>query len=1264
MSKEVIQTATSHAQYSRWLALGLTFLAAGTWIMLGTGIQEKQTILREDVILPNQPGIQNGFEDQNTPARNAVVKINGCTGFFVTPQLIFTALHCTNGHSNFNGGNKEGTINIGSDVSIGADSFDFIRTDIKVVGTLPMHEGPLDANEPFWFSKDFAILKVWPPAGSEVVAQKPRMVLNTIGTNEVYAELVIPLRIAGWGRDENSNSPTSRRFNEWSGSNPLTIHQYEPTWVEIWGETNYGTNYGDSGGPLLWLFDPNNLQKVDIIGVTYGPIHESKLEETFGIEYQASVWKNISSPETISWIDGHIPREENNQNKWLGEPDYQYAQIGECDLVRDPDCDGFYDEPGHDNCPGFNNVDQLPGSDFDQDGVLDYCDNCPTVANYDQTDSDLDGVGNACDYGPNTDDFIICDPAHQYDPNDVNSIPDKCQQGAAISPYNRCVPVSLPLFSLPKSNVHRTGPFGSKVGFPNLGRCARSLDADGDRVGDAEDNCPIQANSDQTDTDQDGLGDVCDLCNGKHIWGDQTSDKTQDFCDLRTPGDIFCQNHVGPNSHCKPSAEHPYAASGLCSDTASLFYCNINVNFPKASQGDADCAGTTQNSNSRCVPNPKPPVGDPTKAGVCTIGLDSDSDGIGDSCDGCPSRPNPLGKSPSGSWNNCNLDWELANNVSYPYPTDECDPTPCAYSDGFYSLEHEPITNPTTFTQAIWNITPYTPNILPRGMTFTKADGTQGQSYSYPAPIPGSKAQLSAKVGARFCRCEPKPGEPTESLRCHFTGDCVLLKAEYDADEIDTSWKHVALHSISQPISSYGDPNPTLPPSPAESFFQDDAEGTLVELFNATRLHPASKIVANELEPINQTYMAWDVSKLGPKYPTGLDIVPPQNNQPGSLSGLGIYGVYWTHVVDVPGISATDVDQFRTAANHYHAGFYGYGSKTATFPDPTTKEGECQKPCDQLSFCPQCELFDISGKWLMELINPADPYVHIDINGNSFNMTDKIHQGIRQKLVDDQVIQVSASEPSAWIIEGQLNWAALSMDGTEVSLLATMSQNQWLPTLDGVAVPIGASLPASTPSSSGEIRVSFGAVLSSQEDALFVVGGYNQNGESLPYLQRFSTQTATWQPLAFTGTIPEQVLSVTFRNQDRSLYIVDQTSDGQFGRLLRIDLARMDSMVLGRWTRHATTDKVFLTQTRDSHLLLASSSTRNNEWRILSLLPLEQGGYEASWSASGQGILAWSPSLSKKGLTLPLQTASGTQSSRLPPGEQSSPARFEMDACL
>lgn len=93
--------------------------------------------------------------------------------------------------------------------------------------------------------------------------------------------------------------------------------------------------------------------------------------------------------------------------------------------------------------------------DTDGDGLADPTDNCPSVANYDQTDLDSDGLGDACDL-------------------DIDG--DGVPNGQDAFPRNP----------------------------------AESADTDADGVGDNADNCRTVANAGQTDTDGDGIGDACD----------------------------------------------------------------------------------------------------------------------------------------------------------------------------------------------------------------------------------------------------------------------------------------------------------------------------------------------------------------------------------------------------------------------------------------------------------------------------------------------------------------------------------------------------------------------------------------------------------------------------------------------------------------------------------------------------------------------------------------------------------------------------------
>lgn len=95
-------------------------------------------------------------------------------------------------------------------------------------------------------------------------------------------------------------------------------------------------------------------------------------------------------------------------------------------------------------------------TDTDQDGIPDSTDNCPAVANPNQTNTDGDSMGDACD---------------SDDDNDgIFDIEDNCD--AVANP-------------------------GQK-------------DRDHDGVGDACDNCPGMSNEDQSNRDHDSTGDVCD----------------------------------------------------------------------------------------------------------------------------------------------------------------------------------------------------------------------------------------------------------------------------------------------------------------------------------------------------------------------------------------------------------------------------------------------------------------------------------------------------------------------------------------------------------------------------------------------------------------------------------------------------------------------------------------------------------------------------------------------------------------------------------
>ena len=111
---------------------------------------------------------------------------------------------------------------------------------------------------------------------------------------------------------------------------------------------------------------------------------------------------------------------------------------------------------------------QTQVADEDEDTVPDASDNCPEIANSDQTDTDGDGAGDACDDDDDNDNILDGD--------------DNCPVNANSG----------------QEDLDQDG----------LGNVCDD-DADDDGFGEG-DNCPLTPQDDQLDTDNDGAGDACD----------------------------------------------------------------------------------------------------------------------------------------------------------------------------------------------------------------------------------------------------------------------------------------------------------------------------------------------------------------------------------------------------------------------------------------------------------------------------------------------------------------------------------------------------------------------------------------------------------------------------------------------------------------------------------------------------------------------------------------------------------------------------------
>lgn len=257
-------------------------------------------------------------------------------------------------------------------------------------------------------------------------------------------------------------------------------------------------------------------------------------------------------------------------------------------FLADTDGDGVGD--------GLDIFPSLSGetSDLDADGIGDNQDNCIGANNPDQGDIDNDGTGDPCDSDNDNDGLKDEDETKAgSDPHNPDSDGDGILDG-----HDNCVL---------NTNRDQADSDSDRQGDT----C--DPDDDNDGIPDVSDNCPFLASQDLTDTNGDGRGDVCtndddgdgifdnaDNCRFSPNTGQEDTDHDAmgDACDPDDDGDGLSDTEEltpGRDSLVTDSKRTDTDGDGIPDPTDN---CRITPNPLQTASGDTDAEG----DDCDCVP--------------------------------------------------------------------------------------------------------------------------------------------------------------------------------------------------------------------------------------------------------------------------------------------------------------------------------------------------------------------------------------------------------------------------------------------------------------------------------------------------------------------------------------------------------------------------------------------------------------------------------------------------------------------------------------
>lgn len=312
--------------------------------------------------------------------------------------------------------------------------------------------------------------------------------------------------------------------------------------------------------------------------------------------------------------------------------------VDACPLVNDSQTDS--DNDGIGNACDLAPYNECSITDSDKDGVVDVEDNCPWIYNAKTYFGD-DADGEPIVKQPDHDNDSNGDPCDSDDDNDgLDDVTERAMmwtvEGEAKDPA---------LFADTDGDGFCDGPEAfntSDVECEANDNCPYiandQTDSDSDGIGDMCDNDPTSKSNSNVDSDQDGIKDVNDEC--PFIWNmverDSDYDKIPDACDPNDDNDDLTDVDESKNFLLKWWRVYsPDDANDLPKIPSQICLDSDKDGIP---DGEDNCPGATKEQEKVCnVVN-----SEDTHDNKCWNDgqEDSDDDSFGDVCDVCAALPN------------------------------------------------------------------------------------------------------------------------------------------------------------------------------------------------------------------------------------------------------------------------------------------------------------------------------------------------------------------------------------------------------------------------------------------------------------------------------------------------------------------------------------------------------------------------------------------------------------------------------------------------